>query len=133
MSFVPKTFGQNNTTFIRENIFTSLLGDTLFHYKKLLLEQIPELTIWNELIMKRSNNQASIIAFIDEFDFSTDKCEHCFSMIYVGENHPTHTVRIVTFIINNSTDEILVYDLINEKTKTLVEWRKDDSMLDRYH
>lgn len=130
--FSSNIWGQQDSTFIRENILTSVSGDSFFHYKKLLLEQIPELTVWDEMISKRSDKQASLIAFIDENDFSTSECEHCFTMIYVGENHPAHTVRIVTFLIDNSTNEILVYDLISEGTKTLGEWRKDNSTLNRY-
>jgi hypothetical protein len=95
---------------------------------KLKIEnQIPEIKQLAGKVYRESQNEAKLIILIKSFpDSSSDEVymrEHY--TIYVGENHPTHQVRIHTFMVHKDTKEIYWYDLPNNKYVPLKEWRKN--------
>ncbi len=49
--------------------------------------------------------------------------ERFFYIIYLGEDHGTHAVNLMTFYVNAHTEEIYVYDSISDRKYPLEQWR----------
>jgi len=119
-----KTFAQSDSTYTLINILATEPNDSLYQLKKLLNKNIPELIKWEKDINIATNNEVSLCAFLKDTSFSTANCDSCFYEIYVGLDYPDITFNVEHFLINKRTGKFFVYDIPDNRSMTLKEWRK---------
>lgn len=85
---------------------------------------VPEISDFGEQIKKNSNGKVSLIMRIDkEPNNDSDDQYREYYLIYVGENHPDHTVRWNSFYVHKDLNEVLVYDVLTDSAISLEKWR----------
>lgn len=90
-----------------------------------LEKNVPEIAEFRERIRKASNGEVKVIMRLDGVPdkYSNDEY-HEYYCIYVGEDHPDHTVRWNTFYVNLDQSKILVDDLFSGNIISVEQWRK---------
>jgi len=89
-----------------------------------LNRNVPEIAEFREQIEKNSEGKISVIMRVDDVPDNNSKSEYKdFYDIYVGENHPNHTVRWNSFYVHKDLNKILVSDIVTGEVITLEKWR----------
>ena len=94
---------------------------------------VPELKAYEAWIHEKSRGQAFLIA--EAWSSPEEICMDGnvagrYYKVYVGEKWEDHRVNWDWFLVSESMDEVLWYDMIEGKYLTLDEWRASDSYRD---
>lgn len=90
-----------------------------------LEKNVPEIAEFREQVRKASNGEVKVIMRLDGVpDKYSDDEYHEYYCIYVGEDHPDHTVRWNTFYVNLDLSKILVDDAFSGNIISIDQWRK---------
>ena len=98
-----------------------------------LFQQIPEMESFGLYIEGLSKGKAHAMIMIRNCPEagSKDTIERDYYELYIGEDHPTHTVRIYGIFIHKNLKKILVYDTVKdiyeplEKVRQTKKWKRD--------
>lgn len=90
-----------------------------------LEKNVPEIAEFREQVRKASNGEVKVIMRLDGVPdkYSNDEYREYYC-VYVGEDHPDHTVRWNTFYVNLDLPEILVDDVLSGSVISIDQWRK---------
>lgn len=101
--------------------------------EQLLYTNVPELKAYKAWIHEKSRGQAFFIAEagsgLEEICIDGTAAGRYY-FVYVGEQWEDHRVNWDWFLVSESMDEVLWYDMIEGKYLTLDEWRASDSYRD---
>ncbi len=90
-----------------------------------LYDAIPEIKEFESQISKASKGQVGLSMRIDNVPGdSSDEPFSRYYIVYVGENHPDHTVRWNSFYIREDLNEILIEDIVTGEVISLGQWRE---------
>lgn len=93
-----------------------------------LTKAVPEIKQFEEQLSKDSTGKVTLTMRLDGVpDKYSDSQYKDFYCIYVGENHPDHTVRWNTFYVNEDLNKIMVEGIITGDLITLEQWRKENA------
>jgi hypothetical protein len=99
--------------------------DTVIAY---LEKNVPEIETFQRQIDKLSDGQVKLIMRFDEVPGkNSTELYHDYYVIYVGEDHPDHTVRWNTFYVKGDLSKILVENIVSGDIVTLDQWRKTNN------